>query len=916
MEGSNVGLEEEIGTIFSLVLVHAFLKELRGVQLQSVTEKAWCIPAKEIIDETEQAIKNFNRRTGNRLKWFPGFGKWIEMHILKKKMKHISAAFFDLLNRMDNYGFKFISRSDASRSHRRPLQQQQQKQQLKQLRHQVQQHQQQPLPIHNADDTVISTDIRLELQSVPQTWEKVHSAVPLLCNELDSLYKIFKEAGAAEADLYNSRNVVCLEHIKNIAQIAANSIKAQRETPLRSIDEDIEQNPLLEDIEQIKMATVLFQRSIRLLHVEQRKEYSISVVGLEEDINEVVSKLIETSVNNENASTVYIVGMKGIGKTTLAKEIYYHRNIENHFAIRAWIGVPREGINKAKVLLTRRGDLNETVISLRRMGDKLREISPCLLVVDKITIQDCGLHEERSSILHQLRLRTKEESWELFKQMVTLQPELEEAVVILAEKVVGRCGGLPLAILSFGYLMLGKDLNEMELARALERTNQGNNQTPWIENKENNHGDLITEDNTGLSDCHLSYLRLFPRDFEIPTRRLITLWVAEGLVSSGGEADRNDTPDYAAEKSLQELIDRNMIQLVERKPNGKAKTCRLPNSLRELFLRDNGQTTARGWSLRTATSLDQRFGYHFDEDNKSLSQVHDFDTNYANNVLRPRKHPLFILFFDIEEGNRPGEDIGYFLRRKIAERNFRKLKVLDLDRVFKPQLPNSIGDLIELRYLGLRSTHLQDIPSTIGNLVNLQTLDLKHTNLLTLPKTIWKLQKLRHLNKPQNLYWVLCQRLSIYQVVHLFGKLENLSAFPESLSDLTLSACGLGIDAIPVLENLPKLRSLCFYTGSFIEVRMVCPARGFPQLLVLKMWRLEALQEWEVEEQALQNLMELDIRHCKLLEVPTWLNHIKTLQKLKLKGLREKLGNTHQATTTLFSHPWLPLCSPSRLASH
>ncbi|KAJ7963271.1 putative NB-ARC domain disease resistance protein [Quillaja saponaria] len=247
--------------------LNGFLKDLSGLQLESVTEREWWTQAKEIIDETEQAIQQFNVGTGNQLRWFPGFANWIEMYILKKKMKRITAAFIHLLDRKDNYCFKFISRLDASRSHRRPL--------------------------HNADDTVISTDIRLKLQSVPRTWEKVHNAVPSLCNELDSLYKIFKEAMAAEVDLYNSRNVVCSEQIKNMAQIAADSIKAQRETPPRGIDEDIEQNPLLEDIEQINRAIVLFQRSIRLLRVEQSKEYSTSVVGLEEDIHEVVSKLIE-----------------------------------------------------------------------------------------------------------------------------------------------------------------------------------------------------------------------------------------------------------------------------------------------------------------------------------------------------------------------------------------------------------------------------------------------------------------------------------------------------------------------------------------------------------------------------------------------------------------------------------------------
>ena len=103
------------------------------------------------------------------------------------------------------------------------------------------------------------------------------------------------------------------------------------------------------------------------------------------------------------------------------------------------------------------------------------------------------------------------------------------------------------------------------------------------------------------------------------------------------------------------------------------------------------------------------------------------------------------LSFDTREGNNPGEDVGKFLRKGIASGCFHSLKVLDLKHVFRPQLPNTIGKLVQLMYLGLRWTYLEEIPSSIGNLLNLQTLDVKYTYVRTLPKSIWKLQKLQHL---------------------------------------------------------------------------------------------------------------------------------------------------------------------------
>ena len=90
----------------------------------------------------------------------------------------------------------------------------------------------------------------------------------------------------------------------------------------------------------------------------------------------------------------------------------------------------------------------------------------------------------------------------------------------LANKVVGRCGGLPLSIFRLGYLLSGKKVTDEELSRVLEHINY--NEAPGSETLAINEGDLPFH----LRKC-LSYLGLFPRDYEIIVGRLLSLWVAE-----------------------------------------------------------------------------------------------------------------------------------------------------------------------------------------------------------------------------------------------------------------------------------------------------------------------------------------------------------------------------------------------------
>ncbi|KDP43875.1 hypothetical protein JCGZ_20885 [Jatropha curcas] len=122
--------------------------------------------------------------------------------------------------------------------------------------------------------------------------------------------------------------------------------------------------------------------------------------------------------------------------------------------------------------------------------------------------------------------------------------------------------------------------------------------------------------------------------------------------------------------------------------------------------------------------------------------------------------------------------------------------------------------------------------------------------------------------------------------IYLVGKLKNqdlISKFPQSLTELTLSASGLIDDPMQTLDKLPKLRIVRLFSRSFLGKKMLCKDGGFPKLEVLKLWELELLEEWNMEEGALPNLKNLEIRSCKNLKMlPNALRCIKTLRQVKL----------------------------------
>nr|POF10882.1 disease resistance protein rpp8 [Quercus suber] len=619
---------------------------------------------------------------------------------------------------------------------------------------------------------------------------------------------------------------------------------------------------------------------------------------------------------------VSVVGKHGSGKTTLAKAIYNSPEVKSHFDCCAWVLASG---NLTDVLLSTLEQIVSSIVDKKSTKEELTQKIHMILkekrylvVLDDLQTPDVwkklldafpdtkngsrvmlttsnyrvALRADTRGEPHQLNPLNDVDTWELFLKKVRLPDNFqfsESDMFKLKRKIKRRCKGLPLAITVLGGLLSTKEVSYEVWLKVIEHPS-------WqLDSKQVQFSNVLALSYNDLPfhlrPCFL-YLRLFPKDYDIPVRRLLRLWLAEGFVKQTSGM----TPEDTVEIYLEELVKRSMIQISKRRKDGSPKTCRMLGVLHN----DSN-------FLSKAQEIGLFHIYQLPEMGTPKHRVRRF-ADYVDTKEYPLRiqHLRSYLSFYIQKNDMPATEIDSFLSQVIGQ-GFGLLRVLDLERVYKPKLPNNMGKLflllsslthlqtlwglfvdnktpvkdglyrlINLRKLGL-TCHLdafQELDEWIARLASLQSLKIRSKNQNGQP---WKLN-LKPLSSLENLTHL-----------YLLGSLPELHdryEFPPKLTVLTLSVSKLEKDPMPILAQLPSLSVLRLLADSYTGKEMECPPGGFSMLRILKLWMLKDLEIWKVGEEALPILRELEIRCCdKLQELPDKLLSLRNIKEIVLTNM-------------------------------
>eukprot|EP00268_Persea_americana_P057621 TRINITY_DN690_c0_g1_i6.p2 TRINITY_DN690_c0_g1~~TRINITY_DN690_c0_g1_i6.p2 ORF type:complete len:911 (+),score=113.36 TRINITY_DN690_c0_g1_i6:3668-6400(+) len=496
----------------------------------------------------------------------------------------------------------------------------------------------------------------------------------------------------------------------------------------------------------------------------------VDIVGIEDEA-EIISMMLIGG--GARTSVVSIVGMGGLGKTTLANKLFNDIHRRRHFECYAWTYVSQEFIVRdllydlIKCVKTLSSDdidklnsMNEEELSgelfnslngkryfivlddiwSREAWDGIQASFPAENKGSRIMITtrnvDVAKYADRRSNPYELRLLKDEECWELLRKKAF--PEGANHVHLEELEKVGkdiaiRCNGLPLAAVVLGGLLSTKDQSIHEWRKVLKAIDWHirEGQEKILPILALSYNDLPYY----LKMCFLSFAA-FPEDSSIGATELIRMWLAEGFVQERG----GETLEEVAEDHLLELIRRSLIQVAERRFNGRVKKCRIHDLLRDLAIqtaKENQFLNVYSGNVGSASPTTAR--------RLSVTRGDICQHIHVDHVPKYSRSSLFCFFLsDPPFGSK---------NWKSLYKCFRLLRVLHMDNVpIRHAIPDGIGDLIHLRYLSMRfrAGRAPTVPSTIYNLYNLQTLYFYGYGYqevpLLLEQGLWKMKQLRHLD--------------------------------------------------------------------------------------------------------------------------------------------------------------------------
>ncbi|CAM0906614.1 unnamed protein product [Alopecurus aequalis] len=480
----------------------------------------------------------------------------------------------------------------------------------------------------------------------------------------------------------------------------------------------------------------------------------------------------------------------------------------------------------------------------------------------KTVAQACCLHEYDRA--YEIEPLTGSESSELFfKKIFGNKENCPTVLKNISEKILGKCGGVPLAIVSIAGLLASTSVHSCDrwekvynsLGLELETS-------PWLEKLKNilelSYNDLPYH----LKTCFL-YLSIYPEDHKVRRTSLLRRWIAERFVTE----KRGLSALEVAEKYFTELLNRSVVHPVEMSFDGKVKTFRVHDIMLEIIV-------SKSIEDNFITLVGEQHTLAPQEKIRRLSIHGGSNRNIATSKMLGHVRSLSI-FAD-------GEMLQ-FAWMKL-------LRILDLEGCGFARNGDirNICRLFQLEYLSLRNTHVTQLPVQIGNLKKLETLDVRDTGIKHLPPHITKLPNLSNLLGGRRAYsYSGSYPISEFWGMHIPKKLGNLEMLTILAQIEITDSTSRYMPELGKLSQLKKLGVMMFVDDDMNWMSLITAIEKLSSSLQsLLIWRPDGAMNFRILDTLSRPPMFLKSINFRgnLGRLPEWIGSLVNLTELTLRA--------------------------------
>uniref|UniRef100_A0ACD5ZKQ0 Uncharacterized protein n=1 Tax=Avena sativa TaxID=4498 RepID=A0ACD5ZKQ0_AVESA len=611
------------------------------------------------------------------------------------------------------------------------------------------------------------------------------------------------------------------------------------------------------------------------------------LVGIDGPRDEIVKWMSDKECESSHRpNVVSIVGCGGLGKTTLAKQVY--DKLGAYFECRAFVSISRtpDMIGILSCILSEvsngkehaRASYQQIVHQIRKILTDKRyliiiddvwdvqtwELLYCALIkndcgsvimtttrINSVAKSCCSSDGDLVYKIHPLGIADSKKLF--FKRIFGCEEKCPPSLREASEDILKKCGGLPLAINTISSMLAtGKTKEEWGRVRSSIGFAQGRSSDidamSYILSL--SYLDLPLY----LRSC-LLYLTMFPEDYEVGMEQLVHRWIFEGLIHGEDDEDLVEL----GETYFHELVNRSLIQPRSIWYNGKARSCQVHDTILDFLIykssEENFCTLLSNHSK--PDSVVRRLPLMGNEDRERVEQL---DLSHARSLA----------------GVRYSQDYLPSLARLNA---LRVLDVHDCTGLGNHHV-RDIGKLVQLRYLNISRTKITELPKEIGDLEFLEMLDASKSGLHGLPESVTRLKRLARLFVPEGT-----------KLPDGIGNMENLQELGHNID--------IYVQSMKFLEGLGRLTNLRWLRICWDTIKHGrAPSKG--EKLVSSLRKLDSckLRSLRImfylrEEDgiaghpsfpALGSIRKITLCRGQLSWIAKWLVSVTNLEKLFIKG--------------------------------